>query len=167
MPTAITPARLARTSDQRRKVRMKSLTALVSAGILCLGSATALASPELIFKKGSRVPIALIGLEDVPGDGSGCSTHLGTFVVDSIAYDGVSEVVRGIHVTSLPGAPKTHNLVEPFLITINNGKLSEADQGWVRALVRKGSKLLIAYDTCGNGGYDSARDIYSSGNLNW
>jgi hypothetical protein len=126
-----------------------------------------LASPVMIYMKGSNAPIALIRLEDA-SDGNGCEDHLGFFAVDSVAYDGVSEIVGGIRVKAIlnpMSRPKDDDV--PFLIRIDTSKLDEVDKGWLSTLVKKGSKLLIAFRRCGSGGFDSARDIYKADSLKW
>jgi hypothetical protein len=124
--------------------------------------------PQVVFKGHTHVPIALIGLEGTPSYGDGCWPHFGTFLVDSIAYEGVSDVVAGVRVKAIPAPPpEAPRPVVGSLITINSQLLSEAEKGWVATLVRPGRKLLIAYNRCGNGGYDSARDIYAADAMSW
>lgn len=124
--------------------------------------------PQVVFKGKARVPVALIGLEGTPSYGDGCWPHFGTFVADSIAYDGVSDVVAGIRVKAIPAPPpEAPRPAVGSLVTINPQSLSEAEKSWVATLVRPVRKLLIAHNRCGNGGYDSARDIYAVDAMSW
>jgi hypothetical protein len=127
--------------------------------------------PVMIFGENNE-PLALIGLEDVivnsSGEITGCDNRLGLFEVDDIAYEGVSEIVGGIRVKKIRAdieQQSTGNV--PSLIRINAGQLSNLVASWLPTLVQKGSRLLIAYNICGNGGFQYARDIYRAESLEW
>ena len=129
------------------------------------------AIPVMIYGK-TNEPLALIGIEDVivnsTDNYTGCENRLGLFEVDDIAYDGVSEIVGGIRVKSIgTGIEKQGKTAAPSLIRINASELSNVDASWLPTLVQKGSRLLIAYNLCGNGGYKYARDIYRAEALEW
>ena len=133
----------------------------------CLLTTAVSAQPIMIFKGKPQYPIAVLGLDDV-SYGDGCENHLGYFVVDSIAYDGVSDLVGGIRVRPVVNQTgKADSSSVPSLIHIDLSKLGQADSSWLPKLVRSGTKLLINFNRCGNGGIDFARDIYSANNLKW
>jgi hypothetical protein len=143
--------------------------------VVVLLSDTTTAEAEAVMIYGdSKKPVALLGLDEVWGYRSGCDNHAGFFEVDDIAYDGVSENVRGIRVKALRKDLTDSERVTLMTINTNtslsnntNTSLSNADRSWVSTLVSKGSKLFIAYAICGSGGYYQVRDIYRADNLEW
>lgn len=144
---------------------MKNLSLVVFVGCFFFISKVS-ASPVMIYAKNSQ-PIALIGIED-PASEVGCENHLGFYAVDGIAYVGVSDLVGGIRVKSIANpmsAPRNGNT--PFLITIDSSKMTEVDKSWLATLVKRAGKVLIAFNRCGSGGFDSARDIYKADALKW
>lgn len=125
------------------------------------------AEPEMIYEDSK--PIALIGLSEVwrSGGASGCENHIGTFEVEEIAYDGVSEIVGGIRVKPVVSFWDKKSSTAPSLMRLNTDKLSNIERSWLPTLVDKGSKLLIAYNICGSGGFQYVRDIYRQDKLKW
>ena len=120
--------------------------------------------PQLIQNRNGD-PVALIDLDDEM-NADGCTTHLGTFEVKDIAYDGVSEIVGGIRV--LPLEPDALNPDKATtLIRFSTSDLPNSSASWVSTLVKEGRKLLVAYNVCGNGGYHIAINIYRLDKLNW
>jgi hypothetical protein len=137
--------------------------ALLCDSMIAKGSA---GSAKVIFR-GQKNPIAAINLEQLQNE-TGCSAHLGTFLVHSIAYPGVSDEVGGIRVTAVPAPPpEAPRPVVPSLISIDLSGLSQVEKSWMSTLVRPGRKLLIEYDRCGSGGFDSAINIYAFDALSW
>ncbi len=116
---------------------------------------------ELVFEKSDK-PVAIIGLTNVPKPHDGCASHMGQFIVDEVAYDGVSEIIGGIRVrdASKPKDP-------PKLMRMDTDGLSNLEASWLPYLVQKGNNLRIAYNVCGNGGFHLVRDIYLSDKLSW
>ena len=142
------------------------MLALLASLVLFVVPASSESGPVMVYKA-SGEPVALVGLQEAFND-AGCSFQLGNFIVDSIAYEGTSNLVAGVRVlrlASLTSKPKDDDV--PYLITIDTSKLSEADKGWIPKMVRRGSRLLISFNLCGSGGFESARDIYRADGLDW
>jgi hypothetical protein len=154
------------------KINMKN-TAFLSFLVLIVAINSAYAAENLVQSKTKPAliqnddgePVALIGLGEAM-NGDGCTTHLGTFEVKDVAYDGVSEIVAGIRVL-----PLEYNALSldkaPTLIRFSTSDLPNSSASWVPTLVKEGRKLLVAYNICGNGGYQNATSIYRLDRLNW
>lgn len=124
-----------------------------------------LANPLMVYKQG--LPIALVGLEDAL-DGDGCDSHLGFFVVDNIAREGTNNVVVGIRgkaISGPTGTPKGNAI--SYLIKIDYDKLNYEERKKIGDLVKKGDRLLVTFNECGNDEVKTARDIYNAKYMRW
>ncbi|MAE50732.1 MAG: hypothetical protein CMH27_02870 [Micavibrio sp.] len=143
---------------------MKAILKYTLGLLLLIPASQAFAEASVVYND-SNYPIALIGLDKAPEDGDMCSTHFGKFMVDDIAYEGVSEMIGGIRVKQINKDMSVDKQVK--LIRLDTSDLSNAASGWLPTFFNKGKPLLIAYNVCGNGGFHYARDIYDPENLNW
>lgn len=137
---------------------------LAAVAFFFFGSKT-LANPLMVYKQG--LPIALVGLEDAL-EGDGCDSHLGFFVVDNITRERTNNLVVGIRGKAIPGpagTPKSN--AAPYVIKIANDKLNYDERKRIGDLVKKGSKLLITFNECGNDEVRTARDIYNAKYMTW
>jgi hypothetical protein len=122
----------------------------------------------VVVYKAAGQPVAVLGLQEAAPFDTGCEIRLGSFVVDSIAFDGNSDLVEGVRVlslASLTSKPKDDDV--PYLITIDTTEISQVDRSLLPKMVRRGSRLLISFYLCGSGGHESARDIYRIDSLSW
>lgn len=146
-----------------RSIKLKFTIAIL---ILGLQNVQAKAGFEYKYKDRQIVDVtALVGIEEAqaqPGDG--CEHRISDLVVDEVVYKGTSELVEGFRAKK-PAPVEWYGLFRIDSDALYKS-ISNAEHGNVPKLIKKGAKLIVVYQVCGNGGFVYVRDIFKKSAIN-
>lgn len=128
-----------------------------------------LAEPDIAYQYSPSPTLNIVGvnaivnLEEAYKD---CDQRIADLVIDEVVYEGASDTVIGFRAQK-PGK-KTDTWYGLFTMSTESlyGKLSNAERRNVLLLVKKGAKVIVAYQVCGSGSFSSVRDIYAKSAIN-
>lgn len=83
-----------------------------------------------------------------------CTYRMAQLTIDSVVYDGVSEIVAGFRTSN-------DDLYRVFPEDLYKN-VSNAQRHLIRDLFKKGQRVLVSYSACGSGGYVYIREIFKA-----
>lgn len=151
------------------------------------------AEPRIVYRysAGPKLEIAgvdgIVNLQEAYKD---CSQGIADLVVDEVVYDGSTNIIVGFR-ANIPSSktskwnawggflPDLIDRIWPPKSNLNSRdryhlfemrgfymSLANAERHYVGDLIKKGAKLIVAYQICGSGSFVSVRDVYDKSAIN-
>ena len=136
-----------------------------------LTSIVAFAEPGIEYRFDAKSRVigvnAIVDLESAMTEpGSNCSQRIADLVIDEVVYEGASDTIVGFRAQKPGITANTWYGVFSMNTKRLYQNLGNAERHRVHELVKKGAKVVVAYQVCGSGGFASVRDVFAKSAIN-